>query len=109
MAYARISSVSFAAGHEREGEQLERELLRTIETQPGYITGMLLRSITNQLNVTRITFWNSHRDADNAGQTEHIMALRSQIRVLSAHGERQDEDSLEVIEGNAVIMPTTGD
>jgi hypothetical protein len=105
MAYARISSVNFAPGKEKEGERLERDLLREIEKQPGYLSGMLMKSVTDPRNVTRITFWNTHRDADNAGGTTHIMALRSRIRVLAEEGGREDEDSLEVIDDGTLTKP----
>lgn len=89
MAYVRVSYMTPKAGQEAEVEELLTKLSGFYVTEGGYITGYHLRPHEGDPNrrMGRIGVWESEEHAVHAAQTEHALALRSELLRLV------DEDS----------------
>ena len=91
MAYVRISTMVPKAGEEARVEEILGKLSAFYVTEGGYITGYHLRPHAGDPNqrMGRMGVWESEEHAVHAAQTEHALALRSEL--LRA----VDEDSHE--------------
>ncbi len=66
-------------------------LLQFFSTQPGYVRGYSLLSGDPQGRVGRVTIWTSEEEADRAANTQHVLAVRSELLQLieeDSHIER---------------------
>lgn len=91
MAYVRISYMMPKAGQERRVEELLDKLSTFYVNEGGYVSGYRLRPHEGDPNrrMGRFGVWESEEHAVHAAQTEHALALRSELlRVV-------DEDSHE--------------
>ncbi|MEX2238180.1 MAG: hypothetical protein WEB00_11650 [Dehalococcoidia bacterium] len=58
--------------------------------QPGFLDGYMLRAHGNSGEVGRISVWENESFADQAANSDHVMALRSDLlqMVQGDHSER---------------------
>ncbi|GIW09008.1 MAG: hypothetical protein KatS3mg061_0065 [Dehalococcoidia bacterium] len=96
MAYARVTSVVFPAQNVAEGERILLELNDIADQQAGHILGMVLRSVVNPLQYLRISLWQDRRFADHVSTTDHVVALRARLNLLTIDGHHR-EDSFEFV------------
>jgi len=89
MPYVRISLMRPKAGQENEVNSLLDRLVDYYERQPGYVTGYRLKNIDGSGRVGRMGVWERQEDAEHAAQTDHDLAMRSQLNIVI------DEDSHE--------------
>ncbi len=69
---------------------------------PGYVLGFRYRPTDDPEELGRIAVWRCLEDADHAAQDPHVIALRSQLKLLVR------EDSVErvlVVEGTPFFAP----
>ena len=81
MAYVRISYMIPKAGQEAHVEELLGKLSAFYVTEAGYITGYHLRPHQGDPNgrIGRLGVWESEEHAVHAAQSEHALALRSEL------------------------------
>ena len=89
MAYVRISLMRPKHGQENEVNSLLDQLVHYYQEQPGYIAGWRLTNIDGSGRVGRLGVWVSEHEAEAAAQSDHDLALRSQLNIAV------DEDSHE--------------
>ena len=91
--YVRLSLVMPRAGNEQRVAKMEEELIRHLSGLPGYLHGYQITggdSIAGRIG--RLTLWRSDHDADHAAQTDHVLAIRSELLLLIEE-EEHIEDS----------------
>jgi len=89
--YVRLSLVQPKAGHEQQVLQMEADLIKYLAGRPGYLHGYQITggdSIAGRIG--RLTLWRSDHDADHAAQTDHVLAVRSELLMLI-----EDEEHIE--------------
>lgn len=89
--YLRLSFMNPKPGKEKLASGIMDHLLEFFTTQPGYVRGYALLSGDPQRRVGRITMWKSEEDADRAANTQHVLAVRSELIQLieeDSHVER---------------------
>jgi quinol monooxygenase YgiN len=91
MAYVRISYMTPKTGQGGAVEELLAKLSEFYVAEAGYVTGYHLRPHEGDPNgrMGRMGVWESEEHAVHAAQTEHALALRSELLRLV------DEDSHE--------------
>lgn len=76
------------AGEEARVRGLLDDLVAYYSKQPGFISGYRLESTTEDGTFGRIGVWERAEDAERAAQTDHDLALRSQLNMsVSEHAE----------------------
>ncbi len=96
MAYVRVTSVIFPEHAAAEGARILEELNEEADKHEGHILGMVLRSTVNQHQYLRLSMWHNRHQADHASTTDHVVALRARINVLTVDGHHR-EDSFEYV------------
>lgn len=76
MPYVRVSILEPKAGHREHVRGLVTNLAEFFSKQPGFIDGYTLDSDTL---LGRVTVWEAESDADHAAQSDHVLAVRSQL------------------------------
>jgi hypothetical protein len=89
MPYIRISLMQPKMGQTEALNSLLDRLVSYYEQQPGYVTGFRLKNIDGSGRVGRLGVWVSEEDAERAANTDHDLALRSELNMVV------DEDSHE--------------
>ena len=90
--YVRLSLVKPRAGNEQRVAKMEADLIRYLAGRPGYLHGYQITggdSIEGRIG--RLTLWRSDQDADHAAQTDHVLAIRSELMMLVEDGERVED------------------
>jgi hypothetical protein len=83
--YVRLSMATPRAGHEDDVARMDDELMRFFAKQPGYLHGYRITggdAIAGRIG--RLSLWRSEHDADAAAQTEHVLAIRSELLLVIA-------------------------
>jgi quinol monooxygenase YgiN len=96
MAYVRVTSVIFSDHDAAEGAKILQELNDEADKHEGHILGMVLRSVVNPNHFLRISMWHDRHQADHASTTDHVVALRARLNVLTVDGHHR-EDSFEYV------------
>ena len=81
MPYVRVSTMRARTGSEAEVRRLLDDLVAYYSKQPGYIAGYRLEPTEPDGTFGRIGIWENHEDAEKAAQTDHDLALRSQLNL----------------------------
>ena len=81
MPYVRISMMRARTGEETRVHDLIDRLVAYYAQQPGFVTGYRLEPTEPDGFIGRIGVWERVEDADRAAQTEHDLALRSQLNM----------------------------
>jgi hypothetical protein len=90
MPYVRISLMMPKHGRESELESLLDQLVDYYEQQPGYVTGYRLKNIDGTGRVGRLGVWEDQHSAERAAQTDHDLALRSEVNMLVDEGTHEE-------------------
>ena len=86
--YVRLSLVKPRAGNDERVGKMEDDLMRFLASQPGYLHGYRITGgDSEQGRLGRVTFWRSDHDADHAAQTDHVLAIRSELLLIIEDGE----------------------
>jgi hypothetical protein len=101
MSYVRISLMHPKAGQEEALNSLLDRLVEYYEQQPGYLTGYRLKNIDGSGRVGRLGVWEHANDAERAAQTDHDLALRSELNMLVAE-DSHEEYSFEGVRADHV-------
>ena len=80
--YVRLSLMSPKAGMRDRVLELHEQLIEWLPGQPGFVRGYLILSGDPQGRVGHLDVWRSEQDADHAAQTDHVLALRSELLLL---------------------------
>jgi hypothetical protein len=92
LVYVRLSLVKAKAGSEAAVTAIEDDLMAFFTKQPGYIHGYQIIGGDSDGRVGRLTLWESDHAADQAAQTAHVLAQRSELLML-IEGDVHVEDS----------------
>lgn len=87
--YVRLSLMIPKPGHEGRVSEIMEDLLAFLRTQPGHVRGYKLVRTYPYAGIGRLTVWQSEQDADNAAQTAHVLAVRSELLQIT------EEDHVE--------------
>ena len=80
--YVRLSLARPKAGNEGGVAKIEDDLMAFFARQPGYLHGYQIVGGDSEGRVGRLTLWESYQHADQAAQTEHVLAQRSELLLL---------------------------
>lgn len=89
--YVRLTLVNPKAGQDERFSELTDDLLQFFSTQPGFVRGykMLAREPdAPQGRIARLTVWASEEEADRAANTQHVLAVRSELLQLIEEDSR---------------------
>jgi hypothetical protein len=86
VSYVRLSLMTPLAGMEGDLLEAQKDLLRFFAEQPGYVDGYLLTAHDGSGEVGRIGIWESEEQADQAANSDHVLAVRSRINQLIRPG-----------------------
>jgi quinol monooxygenase YgiN len=90
LAYVRLSVVKPLRGQEQHVEDVMRRLAEAGSQQPGCIASYVLRPHDDSGEVARLAIYEDEASAERAANTDHILALRSELHlsVQPGHQER---------------------
>jgi len=80
--YVRLSLSRAKPGSEVEAAKIEDELMAFFAQQQGYVRGYRILGGDAEGRGGRLTLWASTQDADQAAQTDHVLAQRSELLLL---------------------------
>lgn len=83
------------AGAEAEVRRLIDALVSYYSQQPGYIAGYRLEPTDPDGTFGRIGIWERQEDAEHAAQTDHDLALRSQLNMSVLDHEEHAYNGVE--------------
>lgn len=86
MPYVRLSIARPRHGYEQRLEEIMRELTQFATTQPGCIEAFLMKPTDGSGEVARLVIYKSEEDAEHAANTDHVLALRSELHIASEPG-----------------------
>lgn len=90
--YVRLSLSKAKPGNEQEAAKIEDDLMSFFAQQPGYVRGYRILGGDSEGRGGRLTLWESNQAADQAAQTDHVLAQRSELLLL-IDDETHVEDS----------------
>lgn len=80
--YVRLSLAQAKPGNEAAVAKIEDDLMAFFAKQPGYVRGYQITGGDSAGRVGRLTLWESDHHADQAAQTPHVLAQRSELLLL---------------------------
>jgi quinol monooxygenase YgiN len=80
--YVRLSLMSPKPGMRDRVLEMHERLIAWLPSQPGFIRGYIIVSGDPQDRVGHMDVWRSEADAARAAQTDHVLALRSELKLL---------------------------
>jgi quinol monooxygenase YgiN len=86
MAYVRLSIARPRRGEETRFEEVMRRLTEVTAQQPGCQAAYMMKPEDDSGDIARISFYEQSEQADAAAQGATIMALRSELHLLSDAG-----------------------
>jgi quinol monooxygenase YgiN len=89
--YVRLSLMNPKPGREEVVSRIMDDMLRFYKSRDGYVRGYKLTSGDPQGRAGRLSVWRSEHDCDQAAQTQHILAIRSELNQMieeDSHVER---------------------
>ena len=89
MAYIRISIAKPRQGQEERFEALMRRLTEVTKQQPGCVESYLLHPHDDSGELARVSIYDNEASAGAAAQSDTIMALRSEMHILSEPGHTE--------------------
>ena len=89
MSYVRLSLMTPLPGSEADLLEAQEDLLKFFSEQPGYVDGYLLTAHDGSGEVGRLGIWESPAQADQAANSDHVLAVRSRINLLVAEGHTE--------------------
>jgi hypothetical protein len=89
VSYVRLSLMKPLAGMEADLLAAQKDLLKFFSEQPGYVDGYLLTAYDGSGEVGRLGIWESGEQADQAANSDHVLAVRSRINQLIGEGHSE--------------------
>jgi quinol monooxygenase YgiN len=86
MSYIRLSIIRPRKGEEARVEDLMRQLSDAVAKTEGCSESYVLKPHDGSGDIARIAIYENEDDAERAANTSHIMALRSELHLLSEPG-----------------------
>lgn len=86
MAYIRLSIARPRHGEEARFEEVMRRLTEVTAQQPGCEAAYIMKPDDDSGDIARISFYGTSDQADAAAQGATIMALRSELHLISEVG-----------------------
>jgi hypothetical protein len=89
--YVRLSLMNPKPGSDEVVSRIMDDMLRFYTTQDGFVRGYKLVSGDPQGRIGRLSVWRSEHDCDIAAQSQHILAIRSELNQMideESHVER---------------------
>jgi hypothetical protein len=74
------------AGNDELVSRIMDDMLRFYRTQDGFVRGYKLTSGDPQGRIGRLSVWNSEHECDVAAQSQHILAIRSELNQMIDEG-----------------------
>jgi hypothetical protein len=90
MVYVRVSQMLPNPGSADRVTELLDDLSRFYATQPGYIEGWRLASHAPAAHVGRLGLWESEGAAVVAAQSDHALAVRSELNLVVQSGSHEE-------------------
>jgi quinol monooxygenase YgiN len=90
MPYIRVSIMKPKAGGEVEVRRILDDLTAYFARQPGYLGGYRIDAHDGTGFLGRITTWTDDAAADRAAQTDHVLAIRSQLNPVVEDGSHEE-------------------
>jgi len=87
MAFVRISIMRPARGQAERVESLLRDLADTVSRTPGCLQSMLLSADDGTGELGRIAVYENEEAANEAANSTHVMALRSELHLIVEPGQ----------------------
>lgn len=87
--------------HPKKGElehvlRLQREIVRWLQGKPGYLGGYVIVGGDPQGRVGHVSIYASEHDADQAAQSDHVLAIRSELLLIIEEGSHVEHSYLGV-------------
>ncbi|HEX5939465.1 MAG TPA: antibiotic biosynthesis monooxygenase [Dehalococcoidia bacterium] len=89
MPYVRFSIMNPLPGMESELHAAQKDLLKFFSEQPGFVDGYILTAQDGSGELGRVGIWESESHADQAANSDHVLAVRSRINQLVGAGHRE--------------------
>lgn len=86
MPYVRLSIARPRPGYERRLEEIMTELTKFAALQPGCVEAFVMRPSDSSGEIGRMAIYTSEADAEQAANTDHVMALRSELHIACEPG-----------------------
>jgi len=77
-------------GEDVEVRRILDDLTAYFSRQPGYLGGYRIDAHDGTGLVGRITTWTDEAAADHAAQTDHVLAIRSQLNQVVEEGSHEE-------------------
>jgi len=90
MPYIRVSIMKPKTGSDVEVRRILDDLAGYFANQPGYLGGFRIDSHDGTGLLGRITTWSDEAAADQAAQTDHVLAIRSQLNPVVEEGSHEE-------------------
>lgn len=88
--YIRLSLMNAKSGREAEVAALMDQLVTHYKQQDGFIDGYKLKGADETGDIGRVTIWKSEEAADLVAQSNHVLALRSDLMPLLEDGSHHE-------------------
>ncbi len=86
MPYVRISIARPRTGQEQRLADLQQSIADFVAKQPGCERSYVLRPNDNSGEIARITIWDNESQAEAVANSDHMLALRSELNLTVAEG-----------------------
>jgi quinol monooxygenase YgiN len=84
--YVRLSIARPRRGEEERFESIMRRLSEITAQQPGCMASYMMKPHDDSGEIARISFYEDEEKAEHAAQSQSIMALRSELHLISDTG-----------------------
>jgi hypothetical protein len=81
--FVRLSLMAPRPGMQERLLELDRQLLEWLQQQPGFVRGFLIVDGDPDGRVGHITVYDSAFNADQVAQTQHVLSVRSELKLLA--------------------------
>ena len=90
MLYIRLSLMKAKPGRESDVAALMDRLVTYYKQQDGFVDGYKLKAADETGDIGRVTVWKSEETADLVAQSNHVLALRSDLMPLIEDGSHDE-------------------
>jgi quinol monooxygenase YgiN len=89
--YVRLSLMSPREGMRDRLLEEHRKLVEWLQDQPGFVRGFVIEEEDPDGRVGHLNIYRSEEDADRVAQTDHVLAVRSELMMLIEEGSRVED------------------
>ena len=114
MLYVRISLMHPKSGHEGDVASMMDKLVAYYSLQTGFIAGYKLAAADGSADIGRVTVWDNGEHADAVAQSDHVLAVRSEllplidepsVRERSFYAEDASKPLAELLRQRSLLSP----